>query len=246
MSDRLRSKRAIITAAGAGIGRAIAKRFVDEGASVLATDIDEGALSSIKEELGCDISVLDVTDRDAVQTLGEVEQHCDVLVNVAGWVHHGTLLDCDNDAWERSLTLNVTSAYEMCRTFVPTMCARHSGSIVNISSVASSVIGAANRFAYGTTKAALIGMTKSIAKDFVQEGIRCNAICPGTIETPSLHERMNATGDFETAQRAFIERQPMGRLGKAEEVAALACYLASDEAAFTTGAVHVIDGGWTA
>ena len=246
MSDRLLNKTALITAAAQGIGRASALAFAREGAHVIATDINQEALDSLVREVpAIRATQLDVRDPAAIgRAAGEIGA-VDVLFNCAGYVHHGTILDCDEDAWAFSLDLNVTAMYRMTRAFLPAMLAAGHGNIINMSSVASSVTGAPNRFVYGATKAAVIGMTKSIAADFVGRGIRSNAICPGTIDTPSLHQRMSAQGDYDAARAAFIARQPMGRIGTAEEVAALAVYLASDESAFTTGQIHVIDGGWT-
>jgi 2-keto-3-deoxy-L-fuconate dehydrogenase len=194
---------------------------------------------------GLETALLDVRDADAVTALRDRIGGVDVLFNCAGFVDHGTILDCDEARWTFSIDLNVTAMYRMMRAFLPGMVANGGGSIINMASVASSVIAAPNRFVYATTKAAVIGMTKAVAADFVTTGVRANAICPGTVDSPSLHERMRAQGDFETARAAFIARQPMGRLGRAEEVAALAVYLASDESAFTTGTAHVIDGGWS-
>ncbi len=188
---------------------------------------------------------LDVRDPTAISAAAADVGAIDVLFNCAGFVHHGTILECDEAAWAFSLDLNVTSMYRMARAFLPAMLHAGHGNIINMSSVASSITGVPNRFVYGVTKAAVIGMTKSIAADFVGQGIRCNAICPGTVDTPSLHQRLSAQGDFEAARTAFIARQPMGRIGTADEIADLAVYLASDESAFTTGQIHVIDGGWT-
>lgn len=241
---RLAGKTALITAAGQGIGRATAELFLREGARVIATDRDANLLSSLAV-LGCETAALDVTDAAAISALAEKLGHVDVLFNCAGFVHSGTILDCDEKAWAFSHELNVTAMYRMIRAFLPAMIAAKKGSIVNMSSVASSVKGVPNRFVYGTTKAAVIGLTKSVAADFVSQGVRCNAICPGTVHTPSLEQRFEASGDFEAAQKAFVARQPMGRLGRPEEIAELALYLASDASAFTTGTINVIDGGWS-
>ena len=242
MSNRLVGKTVLITAAARGIGRAAAEQFVAEGAIVFATDIDEAALSDL---VGCDRRRLDVTDGAAVEALCAAIGQVDVLLNVAGVVHQGTILECDERDWRFAFELNMTGMYRTIRAFLPGMIERGGGAIVNMSSIASSVKGIPNRFAYGASKAGVIGLTKSVAADFVDKGIRCNAICPGTVDTPSLQQRLHDTGDYEAARQAFVARQPMGRLGRAEEIAALALYLASDDAAFTTGAVHVIDGGWT-
>lgn len=245
MTDRLLGQRVLITAAGAGIGRACALAFAREGAHVLATDIDENALATLyAKDARVATRPLDVTDRAATE--GIADDDFTVLVNCAGWVCAGDILASTEDDLDRAFALNVAAMARVTRAVLPRMLAGGRGSIVNIASVASSLHGVPDRFVYSTTKAAVIGLTKSIARDFVARGIRCNAICPGTIDTPSLGQRMQATGDAEAARRAFVARQPMGRLGSAEEVAALALYLASDEAGFTTGAVHVIDGGWTA
>lgn len=244
---RLANKTIILSAAAAGIGRQSALAFAAEGAKVIATDIDEDGLASLHDENSAiETAVLNVTDAEAVQNFIGAQEKVDVLFNVAGWVHHGTILDCDRNDWDNSLSLNLTAMYEMCRAALPKMLAAGGGNIINMSSVASSVTGAPNRFAYGATKAGVIGMTKAIAADFVGQNIRCNAICPGTVDTPSLQGRMAAQGDYDEARAAFIARQPMGRLGTAEEIAALAVYLASDESGFITGQTHVIDGGWTA
>ena len=241
---RLAGKKALITAAGAGIGRASAEAFAREGAHVIATDINAAALSALKAA-NIETQVLDVTDPAAIARLFATHGDLDILFNVAGWVHHGTIEQCGRADWDRSLLINLTSMYETCRAVLPNMLARGGGVIVNMSSVASSVTGAPNRFAYGATKAGVIGLTKAIAADYAGRNIRCNAICPGTVDTPSLQGRMSAQGDYDTARQMFIARQPMGRLGTAEEIAHLAVYLASDEASFTTGAIHVVDGGWT-
>ena len=244
-SRRLAGKRALVTAAGAGIGRATALAFASAGAEVLATDIDASALSSLAgEHSGIHTQVLDVTDPAAVAAIAK--NPVDVLFNCAGFVHAGTILDTDESAWKRSFAINVDSMYHLCRAMLPGMLERGHGSIVNMSSVASSIKGVPNRFAYGATKAAVIGLTRSIAADFVSRGVRCNAICPGTVKTPSLGERVRALGGDEAAAwKSFTDRQPMGRLGEPGEIAALAVYLASDESSFTTGTVHVIDGGWS-
>jgi len=238
---RLEGTTAVLTAAGQGIGRATAELFVAEGARVVATDINADALATLE---GAETRALDVRDPDAITALSTELGSVDVLFNCAGFVHHGTILDCEPGDWDFSFDLNVKSMYSMIRAFLPAMIDGGGGSIVNMSSVASSVKGAANRCVYGATKAAVIGLTKSIAVDFIGQGIRCNAICPGTIQTPSLDDRIAAQGDLDTARREFVSRQPMGRLGSPEEIAALALYLASDESSFTTGQVHVIDGGW--
>jgi 2-keto-3-deoxy-L-fuconate dehydrogenase len=246
MTDRLRNKTALITAAAQGIGRATALAFASEGARVVATDINEEALDVISRESSSVRTMrLDVRNHAAISAAAAELGALDILFNCAGFVHHGTILECDEAAWAFSLDLNVTSMYRMTRAFLPAMLHAGHGNIINMSSVASSVTGVPNRFVYGVTKAAVIGLTKSIAADFVGRGIRCNAICPGTVDTPSLHERLSAHGDYEAARTAFIARQPMGRIGTADEIAALAVYLASDESAFTTGQIHVIDGGWT-
>ncbi len=245
MIGRLAGKRAFVTAAGAGIGRATALAFAREGAHVIATDIDAAALRGL-ETIGLTIRPLDVTDGEAILAAAAEAGACDVLFNAAGWVPNGSVLETSDADWARAFDLNVTSMMRTIRAFLPAMLEDGGGSIVNVSSVASSLKGVPNRFAYSATKAAVIGMTKAVAADFVSRGIRCNAICPGTVDTPSLSERLRATGDETAARTAFIARQPMGRLGTAEEVANLAVYLASDESAFTTGQAHVIDGGWTA
>ncbi|GAB1575850.1 SDR family oxidoreductase [Bordetella petrii] len=236
-----------MTAAGQGIGRATALAFAREGARVVATDLNPQSLHDLA---GCATQVLDVTDAQAVARAAAEAGPVDVLFNGAGFVHAGTILDCDEAAWDFSFDLNVRAMYRLIRAFLPGMVARGGGSIVNMASVASSVKGAPNRFVYGTTKAAVIGLTKSVAADFVGQGVRCNAICPGTVESPSLRQRIaaqaRASGQSDAAvEAAFVARQPMGRIGRAEEIAALAVYLASDESAFTTGTAQVIDGGWS-
>jgi 2-keto-3-deoxy-L-fuconate dehydrogenase len=246
MSGRLVEKVTLITAAGQGIGRASALRFESEGAIVWATDINRDALASLHAERpGIRTSLLDVRDTDAVNALARRIGRVDALFNCAGFVHQGDIFSCSQEDWDFSFDVNVTSMYRTCRAFLPAMLAAGKGSIVNMSSAASSIKGAPNRFVYGATKAAVIGLTKAIAADTVAKGIRCNAICPGTVETPSLGERIAAHGDVETARAAFVARQPMGRLGRPEEIAELVVYLASDESSFTTGQALVIDGGWT-
>ncbi len=245
VSGRLAGKVAVITAAGQGIGRECALRFAAEGAIVWATDVNAEALKKLNEEHpSIHTRSLNVRDGEAVSALAAELGAVDILFNCAGYVHQGDIFACTPEDWEFSFDLNVTSMYRTCRAFLPAMLAAGKGSILNMSSVASSIKGAPNRFVYGTTKAAVIGLTKAIAADVVSKGVRCNAICPGTIETPSLHDRMAAQGDIEKARAAFLARQPMGRLGRAEEIAELALYLASDESSFTTGQTHIIDGGW--
>ena len=234
-------KTVVITAAGQGIGRATAERFLALGARVYATDINEAAVASIA---GADPVVLNVLDGAAVEEFAETVGPVDVLFNCAGYVHAGSILEASEEDWDFAFNLNVKAMYRTCRSFLPGMLAKGGGVIVNMSSVASSVKGVPNRFVYCASKAAVIGLTKSIAADFVTRGIRCNAICPGTVDSPSLHDRLRATGDYEKALGDFIARQPMGRIGTPEEVAALVTYLASDDAAYTTGQAHVIDGGW--
>lgn len=241
---RLARKTCIVTAAGAGIGRACALAFAAEGARVIATDIDEAALHSLADAApGIEVGLLDVRDPAAVVRLAEHE--ADVLLNVAGIVPSGTILDFEEAQWAAAVDLNVTAMIRTIRAVLPGMLARGNGSIVNMASVASSITGVPNRFVYGATKAAVIGLTKSVAVDFVAQGVRCNAVAPGTIDTPSLQQRLMDGDNYEETRARFLSRQPMGRFGKAEEVAALAIYLAGDESAFTTGQVHVLDGGWT-
>ncbi len=255
MTLRLQGKTAYITAAGQGIGRATAEAFVREGARVIATDINEALLAELAKACGCETRLLDVTDPNAVIAAAQAAGEVNVLFNGAGYVHAGTILDCDEKAFEFSFDLNVRAMYRMTRAFLPAMLesfeqGRGGGSIINMASVAGSIKGAPNRFVYGTTKAAVIGMTKSVAADFITRGVRCNAICPGTVESPSLRDRMAAlagnTGQtLEQAEAWFVARQPMGRVGRAAEIAALAVYLASDESGFTTGTAQIIDGGWS-
>ncbi|QYK40608.1 MAG: SDR family oxidoreductase [Paracoccaceae bacterium] len=240
LMGRLAGKRALVTAAGQGIGRASALAMAAEGADVLATDINPEALATLN---GVRTKVLDV--RDPGQVGAMAAEPVDVLFNCAGFVAHGTILDCDEDQWAFSMDLNLTAAYRMCRAILPGMLSRGGGSIINMSSIVSGLIAAPNRFVYGTTKAGVIGLTRSIAADFVTQGIRCNAICPATVESPSLEARLAATGDYAAARAAFTARQPMGRTGRPEEIAALVVYLASDESAFTTGTTQIIDGGWS-
>ena len=249
-TSRLAGKTAFITAAGQGIGRATALAFAREGARVIATDIDAGLLQGLAGETGCTTRVLDVTDAAAISTAAQAVDSIDVLFNGAGFVHGGTVLECTEDEWAFAFDLNVRSQYRLIKAFLPGMLARGGGSIINMASVAGSIKGAPNRFVYGTTKAAVIGLTKSVAADFVAKGIRCNAICPGTVESPSLRDRIAAGAQASgqtlgQVEASYIARQPMGRLGRADEIAALAVYLASDESAFTTGTAQVIDGGWS-
>ena len=240
---RLTGKRALVTAAGQGIGRASALAMAREGCAVLATDVNPAALAELADA-GLEVRVLDVRDPASIAGAVAATGPLDVLFNCAGFVASGTILECDEDQWAFSLDLNLTAMYRMCRAFLPGMIAKGGGSIINMASVASSVIAAPNRFVYGTTKAGVIGLTKAIAADFVTKGIRANAICPGTVESPSLDARLRASGDYEAARAAFIARQPIGRIGKPEEIAALVVYLGSDESGYTSGVAHVIDGGW--
>lgn len=240
---RLAGKTALVTAAGQGIGRASALALAREGAKVIATDLNAAALATLTAE-GLVTRVLDVRDPASIAAAVAAAGPLDVLFNCAGFVASGTILDCDEAQWAFSLDLNMTAMYRMCRAFLPGMIAQGGGSIINMASVASSVIAAPGRFVYGASKAGVIGLTKSIAADFISKGIRANAICPGTVESPSLEDRLRATGDYAAARAAFIGRQPIGRIGKPEEIAALVVYLASDESGYTTGVAHVIDGGW--
>jgi len=244
-TGRLAGRRALVTAAGQGIGRATALAMAAEGAQVFATDINAEALASLADHRSITTLTLDVMDHDSILA-GIAKADPEILFNCAGFVHHGTIFGATEDEWTFGHNLNVRSMFWTSRAALPAMLERGGGSIINMSSVASSVIGAPNRFIYGVTKAAVIGLTKSIASDYVKSGIRCNAICPGTVMSPSLQDRLAATGDYDEAEKAFIARQPMGRFGQAEEIAALAVYLASDESAFVTGQAINIDGGWTA
>ena len=245
MAGRLEGKRVLITAAAQGIGRASALAMAREGASVLATDINTTLLVELEAEDGLETAELDVTDPAAIARLAEDQAPFDVLANVAGFVHAGSILECDEKAYDFSMSLNVKSMYRMIRAFLPAMLDAGGGSIVNLSSVCSSLKGLPNRFVYGTSKAAVIGLTKQVAADYVGRGIRCNAICPGTVETPSLEDRIAAFEDPDAARHGFIARQPMGRLGTPEEIAAIALYLAGDESAYTTGQIFIVDGGIT-
>jgi len=244
MINALDEKTALVTAAANGIGRASAEALASRGATVIATDIDRDGLASLASGQITPRS-LDVLDAAAVADLVAEVGPIDILVNCAGWVHDGTILDCDDAAWDRSFELNAKAMFRLIRAVLPGMLAREAGSIVNIASIVSSEKGAPRRFAYGASKAAIIGMTKSVAADFVKQGIRCNAICPGTVQSPSLEDRLRATGDFDAALSAFKDRQPMGRLGKPEEIAEMVCYLAGDLSAFTTGQAIAVDGGWS-
>ncbi len=239
---RLAGKTALITGAGQGIGRTAAELFAAEGATVLAADRNAAALGGLD---GCLPVILDVTDAAAIAALRERVGAVDILFNCAGVVVGGTVIDCSDRDWALSLDINVTAMFRLIRAFLPAMLERGGGSIINMASVVGAPKGAPNRCAYGMSKAAVVGLTKSVAADYVTQGIRCNAICPGTIETPSLHDRLRETGDFEAALAAFRARQPMGRLGQPEEIAALALYLASDESAFMTGQSILVDGGWS-
>ena len=247
MTERLRGKTALVTAAAQGIGQATALAFAAEGAKVIATDINMAKLALLREcNSAIRIERLDVTKKAEIDALARELGAIEVLVNCAGFVHHGTILDCEEEDWAFSVDLNLRSMYLTIRAFLPAMLKAGKGaSIINMSSSVSSLKAAPNRFVYATTKAGIIGLTKAVAMDFITERIRCNAICPGTIETPSLEDRIAAQGNDAAARRAFVARQPLGRLGTAQEVAALVVYLASDEAAFTTGATHLIDGGFT-
>jgi 2-keto-3-deoxy-L-fuconate dehydrogenase len=244
--NRLKNKRILVTAAGQGIGRAAALAMAAEGAEVFATDINPEGLAQLKSEATGTLEIFELDVRSVASVVaGVAVAQPDVLFNCAGFVHNGTVLEASDEDWDFAFDLNVRSMLRTVRAALPGMLERGSGSIINMSSACSSVIGAPNRFVYGTTKAAVLGLTKSVAIDYITKGIRCNAICPGTVESPSLHDRLHATGDYEAAMKAFIARQPMGRIAKAEEIAALVVYLASDESAFTTGQAHIIDGGWS-
>jgi len=245
---RVENKTVLVTAAGQGIGRASCLMLAREGAKVIATDINKSLLDDLKneaakEDLDVTVEVLDVTDKKSIEKIADTLDTVHILFNCAGYVHQGSIFDCSDDIFQRSFEINVRSMFWMVKTMAPKI--PEGGSIINMSSVASSIKGAPNRFAYGTTKAAVIGLTKSLAADFVSKKIRVNAICPGTVETPSWHDRVNESENPEEAKKNFIARQALGRLGTAEEIAALVTYLASDESAYTTGSTHVIDGGWS-
>jgi 2-keto-3-deoxy-L-fuconate dehydrogenase len=250
MSQRLSRKRAFVTAAGQGIGRAVAAAFVREGATVVATDINAALLETLRSEVGCEVRVVDATSAESIRDAAAAVGAVDVLFNGAGFVHAGTVLEATEEEWSFAFDLNVRSQFRTIKAFLPGMLSRGGGSIINVASVAGSIKGAPNRFIYGTTKAAVIGLTKAVAADFITKGIRCNAICPGTVESPSLRDRIAAQAKAggqttDAVEQAFIARQPMGRLGRVSEIAALAVYLASDESSFTTGTAQVIDGGWS-
>ena len=244
MSKRLKSKNIVVTAAGQGIGRATAIAFNNEGANVHATDINDQTLETLnKEHPNIKVKNLDSTNKKAVEEFSTSLDQVDVLFNAVGFVHHGTILECDEKDWDFSFNVNIKSMYFMTKSILPKMIKQNKGSIINISSIASSLRGLPNRFVYGTTKAAIIGFTKSIASDFIKNNIRCNAIAPGTVHTPSWEGRVQSANDPVQAKKDFIARQPMGRLGTPEEIASLAIYLASDESEFVTGVTHAIDGG---
>jgi 2-keto-3-deoxy-L-fuconate dehydrogenase len=245
MADSLAGKTALVTAAAQGIGRATALAFAAEGAEVMATDINIDRLEDLAGTPGISVRRLDVLDAQAVNSLAAEMPPLDVLCNVAGYVHHGSILECPEEDWDFSFDLNVKSMYRMIRAFLPAMLEAGGGSIINMASVASSMRGLPNRCVYGSSKAAVIGLTKSVAADYIQQGIRCNCICPGTIESPSLDERINTFADPVAARKAFIARQPIGRLGTPEEIAGMAVYLASDISAYATGTLMVVDGGVT-
>ncbi len=241
--QKLEGRTAFVTAAGQGIGRAVTEKFAEHGARVIATDINPDLLSGYTGP-NVQTAVLDVTDKSAVTAAIKNAGAVDILFNCAGFVANGTVLECDEDSWDFSFNLNVKSMYYTISAALPAMLANGGGSIINMSSVASSIKGVPNRFAYTTTKAAVLGLTKSIAADYITDSIRCNAICPGTVDSPSLHQRLKDTGDYDKAMAEFIKRQPMGRLGNADEIASLALYLGSEDSAFTTGQAHIVDGGW--
>jgi 2-keto-3-deoxy-L-fuconate dehydrogenase len=246
MEHTLQGKTALVTAAGNGIGRASAEALAKRGANVIATDIDAAAVETVAAgSANITGKGLDVLDAEAVRTLVASSPPVQILVNCAGWVHDGTIMDCSDADWDRAFGLNAKAMFQITKAVLPGMLEKGSGSIVNIASIVSSEKGAPRRFAYGASKAAIIGMTKSIAADYVKAGIRCNAICPGTVESPSLKDRLAATGDFDKARAAFTERQPMGRFGTPAEIAEMVCYLAGDMSAFTTGQAFAVDGGWS-
>lgn len=243
--ERLVGKTAVISAAGQGIGRASAERMAREGAKVIATDVNPDLVADLARLPNIEAHVLNVLDTAAISNLAAQTGPVDILFNCAGIVHDGTVLNASEQEWDFAFELNAKSQFRMIRAFLPGMLAKGGGSIINMSSVAGSKKGLLSRAVYSASKAAVVGLTRAVAADYVARGIRCNSICPGTVDSPSLHERLKATGDYDGALKTFIERQAMGRLGHADEIAALVCYLASDEAGFTTGTEHVIDGGWT-
>lgn len=245
MNGRLAGKKALLSAAAQGIGRASALAFAAEGADVIATDINPDKLAEIADTDGITVRTLDVTDDAAVTAMAAETGAVDILFNVAGFVHHGSILDCMEAEWDFGFDLNVKAAFRMIRAFLPAMLENGGGSIINMASVASSLRGLPDRLVYGATKSAVIGLTKSVAADYIRQGVRCNAICPGTVQSPSLDDRIAAFDDPVQARKDFIARQPLGRLGTAEEIAALAVYLAGDESRYTTGTAMVIDGGVT-
>lgn len=243
---RLKDKKVLVTAAGQGIGLASTLAMANEGAQVVATDINSDTLKALADMGLQNVKTLELDALSKASIFEGVERtQPDVLFNCAGFVHHGTILDCTDEEWDFATNLNMRSMFWSIQAVLPGMLKRGGGSIINMSSAVSSVIGVPNRFAYGMSKAGVIGITKSVARDYIDKGIRCNCICPGTVDSPSLHDRLRATGDYEKAMKAFVDRQPMGRIATAEEIAALVVYLASDESAFTTGHPHVIDGGWS-
>lgn len=244
--ERLHGKTALVTAAGQGIGRASAERMAREGAKVIATDVNDAALAELAKVPGIVAKKLDVLDPAAITALVAEIGPVDILFNCAGVVHNGTIMEATEAEWDFAFDLNAKAQFRMIRAVLPGMLGKGAGSIINMSSVAGPKKGPVNRAVYSASKAAVVGLTRAVAADYVTRGIRCNAICPGTVDSPSLHERLRATGDYDAALKAFIARQAMGRLGHADEVAALVCYLAADESGFTTGTEHVIDGGWTA
>ena len=245
MSARLAGKTVFVTGAGQGIGRAITELFVSEGARVIASDINGEALQQVAADLGVETVQLDVTDKECIDSCAGQFNSVNVLVNCSGVVSNGTVLDCTDGDWDLSMAVNAKAIYHTIAAFLPSMLAQREGAIINIASVVSSLRGAVNRFAYGASKGAVLGITKSVAVDYVEQGIRCNAICPGTIDSPSLQERLHASGDYEAARETFVNRQPMKRLGKIEEIAGIALTLASPESAFMTGTEIVVDGGWS-
>jgi 3-hydroxybutyrate dehydrogenase len=246
MSGRLEGKKIVVTAAGQGIGKATAIAFHNEGASVTATDLNDKTLADLNKEYpNIKVKTLDSTDNNAILEFVKTLDKVDVLFNAVGFVHHGTILDCEEKDWDFSFDVNIKSMYFMCKAILPLMVKQNGGSIINISSIASSLKGLPNRFVYGASKAAIIGLTKSIASDFVKQNIRCNSIAPGTVFSPSWQDRVNQSPDPVQAKKDFIARQPMGRLGTAEEIAAMAIYLAGDESTFTTGNTFSVDGGMT-